>query len=736
MGSMDDFWDVEIRIFEKKAKKAVKRLLDGFEDVEEAIEDTEKASKKAEKTSVSWFKKLGKGLKSFAKMDLAKTLKLDLLMDQLRTIKSEGILGELTEEGQQVFETAMDAGKKAGMTYVQQIGLITKASGAAMKSGGLDATVFADVLDTVSEHGIKAEDTFVRITAKASRMGYMFGKEVGPQVANMASTLLQQGSVSIDTIEKVMDRMEVAGYHTSGVKGAFQDFNEILEDNTESFALFEGKIKVGAIALAQLFSFTAAGTSAEKSGFMTQIFESMTADSDRAALKLTGMTKAQLDSAVASQNLGGILEGVHVQMDKARKRNDLYFESIGAGKELIASFGVNWKDTAVNMRAGLKVLDGTEKQLKDMSKFHGFFENLLAKPKFWLQTNESLSKVRATLTDVGPAATTAWLGFSGFIEVADNTGDVLGRLGGDKGVLGGVQAVLGGMSKPLTGAVKGMSKLGKLAGGGLLKGIGALQPLLLTTSVKLYGVATAGWAAVAPFLPFIITLGAIGTVFYLLETRLGIFSKAWERLTDLFSDFDIKEFVGGWIGSFMAFPDKMMSILGGWVGSVKDLFGGVKDIIVGIFTGDFGVIKKGLFGVIKSVLWPVKLILQGFSGMLHGFVDSGILNRLGMHGMGGFLKSMAGQSSSMASDISMIGVPTGIPAAAEGAIVSSPKLVAVGEGGEDEAIIPLSKRKLQQYGIGESVDTSTMEELLAKIVLEIRKLQSKGGGSFGSFAKG
>ena len=148
------------------------------------------------------------------------------------------------------------------------------------------------------------------------------------------------------------------------------------------------------------------------------------------------------------------------------------------------------------------------------------------------------------------------------------------------------------------------------------------------------------------------------------------------------------------------FLDKGLAIINEFMGvftGIVEIFKGVLQIIKGIFTGDWSLIWEGaksiftgvwsaIVGVIDGAVGSIKSAINFIIGIINKFIDG--WNRIelrvpsislpfGMGTVGGF----------------SIGLPKipNIPLLAEGGIITRPTLAMIGEGGESEAVVPLSK---------------------------------------------
>jgi hypothetical protein len=137
---------------------------------------------------------------------------------------------------------------------------------------------------------------------------------------------------------------------------------------------------------------------------------------------------------------------------------------------------------------------------------------------------------------------------------------------------------------------------------------------------------------------------------------------------------------------------------------IKLVFGWIKDnwpLLLAIITGPFGLailaivkFKDGIIGVLQGVKDFAVTIFDGIVGAFKGVLN-GILAALegGINFViGGLNKALDGIDKAAGPFVNFGEIPkVKIPRLAEGGIVTSPTLAMIAEGGESEAVIPLSK---------------------------------------------
>jgi hypothetical protein len=174
-------------------------------------------------------------------------------------------------------------------------------------------------------------------------------------------------------------------------------------------------------------------------------------------------------------------------------------------------------------------------------------------------------------------------------------------------------------------------------------------PLLLAIITGPFGLAV---LAVVTFKDSIIgflgnLIGWIGTAFKtVLDLILWPFKKAWEGI--------------------VFFKDMVMSVFNG----LKDLAGSIFDKVGGAFKGVINAVITGLEGGLNFAIKGLNIILDGIDKAAGPFVNFGEIPKVKLNRL------------------------------AEGGIVTSPQIAMIGEGGEPEAIIPLSKAASMGFGGG------------------------------------
>jgi len=140
-------------------------------------------------------------------------------------------------------------------------------------------------------------------------------------------------------------------------------------------------------------------------------------------------------------------------------------------------------------------------------------------------------------------------------------------------------------------------------------------------------------------------------------------------------------------------------------GALENIFGGIGDVLGGIvdlFTGNFEEgLKKIGSGIITLVVSPFQWIMDTIVGIINGLIE--------------------GANMVPFVDIPLLTTPDLIGGAkaavglAEGGIVTEPTTALIGEGGEPEAVVPLSKAKGMGFGGNNEETNALLRELIATV---------------------
>jgi SLT domain-containing protein len=214
-----------------------------------------------------------------------------------------------------------------------------------------------------------------------------------------------------------------------------------------------------------------------------------------------------------------------------------------------------------------------------------------------------------------------------------------------------------------------------------------------------------------------------------LKVRLvPIVKDLWERFTDLISR--LREWwknVGpGVLESFKRLKDPIIEL---WT-NVKESFDQVKQLINAFRSGEsdgqgFQRFIDGLVNVIGALIKGLNIAISAmnrFRDILIRIVESKPFQALlsGIGSIGGFVSKVGGKIAGLA----------------EGGIVTKPTLAMVGEGGEPEAVIPLSKMgQMGGGGINITINGAIDPEATARQIRRILQDSERRVGASVAFAR-
>ena len=235
-------------------------------------------------------------------------------------------------------------------------------------------------------------------------------------------------------------------------------------------------------------------------------------------------------------------------------------------------------------------------------------------------------------------------------------------------------------------------------------------------------VTAATTAATASFSALWVATGAVVILAIIaaliaLQVKFDIFGKVIDGLKAGFNVFwDFIKTVFGWISNNWPL---LLAIITGPFGlaiygiiKFKDgiigVLQGVKDFAVTIFDGIVGTFKGVLNGILSALEAGINFVIKGLNAALDGidaaagpFVNFGEIPKVK------------------------------IPRLAEGGIVTSPTLAMIGEGGESEAVIPLSK--LGNLGGGITINVSGALDPSA-VANQIRQILTRDQSRLGALS--
>lgn len=248
--------------------------------------------------------------------------------------------------------------------------------------------------------------------------------------------------------------------------------------------------------------------------------------------------------------------------------------------------------------------------------------------------------------------------------------------------ISGVGTAIGNMLEDFGGFVRFLSN-NKDVFGTIAASIGAMTVAitLWVVGVKLAAAAQAVWNAVMTANPIgliiVAIVGLIAAIIYLwnnVEGFRNFFIEAWEKIKTAWSVAG-EFFKGIWDGiknAFGSVANWFRDVFSNAWQAVKNVFSAGGRVFDGIKNGILSVFRTVVNGIISGINTVIRVPFNGINNALARIRGISIVGQRPF----GWLPSIA--------------VPR-IPHLAKGGIITSPTLAMVGEGGESEAVIPLSK---------------------------------------------
>jgi hypothetical protein len=300
-----------------------------------------------------------------------------------------------------------------------------------------------------------------------------------------------------------------------------------------------------------------------------------------------------------------------------------------------------------------------------------------------------------------------------------------------------------GMASSVGSAVFGLIGMLTLLRGGMLAGAAASVASAATTAVAWVGswiamgiaamanalVMAAAWIVATGGLILIVAavIALVALVIANWDTvksvTVAVFTAVWDFLVGVWNG--ITGFIGDAIGTvkgiFMRFHP-LGIFISNW-GSIKGWVSGVFDDVVSTVTGLPGRISRAASGMFDGIKSAARSAFNGVAGLWNSSVGSLSFK------VPGWVPGMGGKGFSM---------PT-IPTLAEGGITTGPTLAMIGEGREQEAVLPLSKLRglMDMRGGGTQrvvIDVNGGEDAFVDFIKAITR--TAGGGSIIELAEG
>jgi TP901 family phage tail tape measure protein len=216
---------------------------------------------------------------------------------------------------------------------------------------------------------------------------------------------------------------------------------------------------------------------------------------------------------------------------------------------------------------------------------------------------------------------------------------------------------------------------------------------------------TAAWKSAlrlaVAFGPYIAIAAAVAGAGYLIY-------KNWDKITEVFQDL-WKAFSEKWPAAAKIIEDIYNSQIRPAVEGITEIFSGLKTIIEGAFDLDLNKILAGFNSIASGILNIFSSM--SIANMLKAPINAAIeLINLAVEKINGATGFLRGNSFAKTVGLDMPEIPK-IPMLADGGIISSPTLAVVGEGGESEVVLPISKLREMLGGRTQSSTVQPLGEL-------------------------
>lgn len=253
-----------------------------------------------------------------------------------------------------------------------------------------------------------------------------------------------------------------------------------------------------------------------------------------------------------------------------------------------------------------------------------------------------------------------------------------------KAIFSVVVSVLGGFFKSAWAVIKGVWSIAGQYFALIWNNIKAvLVPVVQVLSsffTNAWEIIKAVWNTVSAFFQTI--WNTVAGIFSVVQSVLsGDFSGAWEAIKGIFAGFasffqtlwdSVKTIFGAVISFFSTVFSSAWEAIKGVFSNVASFFQGVWDSIVSIFTSIGTAVSDAISGAVKGA---INAVLNGAAGIINGFISA-------INFAIGIINAIPGVSIGKLS-------PLEVPQLATGGIVSDPTLAMIGEGKQQEAVVPL-----------------------------------------------
>jgi len=567
----DDAFEFEIKPDTKDARKMLKQIVGMFMSLQESLEDDEDAFKDMGKQgdkSLDQVKSATKDLKKEVGDDGVEGIfKLSVLGDALNRIRTEGLFGDIAEEGKAAFIEIHDAASAAGMTF-EEYRELSKGVGKAMRDAGAagfdNATKAIAAATTAGEHNM---DMLKAIGVQGAKWGTRFGDQFASSIGEAYTEMTQRADLGRKSADRVSDTLFEMSKRKYGIS---IDLGELLDATKEvvknvNLLYDTEQARENAMKFTAFMKGAFDKTVAETENVGGELLESLTNMTDDMAVKMTGQDKMWAKQRIAAGDYNSVLEAMMTHLggkDRATLRT--YAEQMGINENFLIALNTETEDIRKNQ-------DGLNKSFGRAA-----------------QGNVELGTSASWLTD-------QW------IAVRD-----VGKTA--------LEPILSGAAD-MAPAMTTMFIMGSQLKATFM----ALLPAQVAGAGGFTAMASASWALLTPWLPLIGAVALLGASFVLLEKKTQFFSVMWEGMKTGFKQ------VGGILkDSFGRLKTAFMPILeifsgpGAKAGKGVEKFGEIFAMVIS------GVVAGPLLWIIETFTLLIKTITtaaEGFKIMGKGIYD-------------------------------------------------------------------------------------------------------------------
>lgn len=566
---------------------------------------------------------------------------------------------------------------------------VTKQEGAALESTTRNAIIFRDVFGEDIKESIKASDTMMinfgissdesfNLLAQGAQKGLDKSGELLDSANEYAPYFNALGFTANQMFDTFAAGLEKGAFNLDKVGDAVKEFNIRVKDDSKGTNEAFTSLGLNASNMAQTFA--KGGPDAQKAfkqvvaaisnvqdpvkknTIGVQLFGTMFEDLEKDVIKAMGSAQSQFD--MTKNTMEQIREVKYDSVSMAFR---------GIGRQLITSF----------------ILPIGDWLLPYLNQLGNWFNSAIPKVKtFFGQVGSAIGQAVDMLKDnIGPIFTSMFgsIDFNGIISNVIKVKDEL--IAGWSSILPQFKKIFVSVGKIFGQYASVVGKVVSTVVQVALKMYQAFLPIASYLAGKLYPVFSKVFGFIANDIA-----PAISRAFSsMLPVFISVADKIGQTMSAVFNF--VKPIIDGLVAAFnFAFPVIRVVVVGA-IDAVSGVFnglmttlGGVLDFITGVFTGNWSQAWQGVKdifgGIFDSLASLIKAPINAVIGLINQAISS--INTVSVD-IPDWVPEWAGGGKTLG-----FSVPE-IPMLAKGGIATGPTLAMVGEGKEDEAILPLSK---------------------------------------------